>query len=78
MWGEESGDRVHVVLDGRRVAAIICRLDLRAFCRPFAQGALRLAQFCGCKLRGGAGRLFTPTPRVSPCCGNATGTAAAG
>jgi hypothetical protein len=58
MWGEENGDRVEVVLDSGRVADIICRLDLRAFSEPFAQGVLRLAEFCGCRLRNRAGRLF--------------------
>src|SRR5262249_9073999 len=58
MWGEENGDRVHVVLDGGRVAAIVCRLDLRAFAEPFARGVLRLAEFCGCRLRDREGRVF--------------------
>ncbi len=58
MWGEESGDRVEVVLDAEKVAAVIVRIDLRAFSDVFATGVLRLAAFCGCRLRDRTGRVF--------------------
>jgi hypothetical protein len=60
IWGREGGDDVHVTLEGDRVVWISFRLDLREFSHPFAEGALRLADHCGCVLWGPSGRPFLP------------------
>ena len=58
MWGQESGDRVHVIYDEERVVGINCRLDLRRFSPSFVRGVLRLAAHCDCLLAVGAMQLI--------------------
>jgi hypothetical protein len=50
-WGEESGNRIHAVLEGGKIAEVTARIDLRQPWGTFVEQIIGIARYCDAHFR---------------------------